>query len=1408
MAQYTKHNSNYIKTVEHQHLKDGSTIFERDWVTIGSQLNFGPGKIPYYNDGNFIFTTSPTPFFQKRYKNGVTVATWTYDDVKEASSTVNQIQFDEYTEDIRSFAYYGSCVELLRATIEKIIYEFPGNITTAKEDLGVFKTVEEFVCGREDIEEKYVQLEGYWPLNNPFDINVYLKNVHLTQYDNPLHYLTYSFNKYQVSTNGVSGLTDITNYEVVMRKMYERIAPACNETVKSLSATVSLTLGQTKNISLRSGEYFISVNNVKLNNWVNTCYKPSDVPAFSLTKSAKRIKADVDYVNGESVITQEEYDVLTQEEKEQYTMRFKGIVLVLSDNSEQTIYTQEHDSYRILFYRKVVIGHKYKYYQMLSDEEYQQEKADGWVESTCIMDFWLPDTVFLNRCDDSQKNILYSGMEKNNPVYTVTINENILIEGYIYNKQIVPLVRYENLLIQPKKEVIEEYFNGLEGFEKQLLTRKSKPLYTNKFITPIEYNLGYLYYNRTYTWPSDGYCIDITSTKYIDFINKLSNMAELYDELWTDNLWRRMTHEAIKNYDWTYTREFNDGDEEDNVDGGERMHKVLNIIGRVFDDIKLSIDTIKRQNKITYNGDRNVPNALLSDKLELFGWDIYSTIPTYKNENDETVSASEETITQEVLDNIENEVEVNGKKIYPDKWYPTSNPNKITFADVDVEFMRRLLLSTRRIFETKGTRQSIDMIMGLFGYGDADYTITEHYRTVTPREYDEVIDQETNETLGDRIVRLNNQEKQMELLYDEDASGIPVASFIGGYDEQGNPKTYLIPYYDQTKMYDGNLYFQNKGGWFYKKDDKSTEIDFSKWTETLSYLHVVSQVKDLMNVNPFEIKNGDIYYVVNLNDYIDYTETTDTLYSHFFAMKNELMPEEFFSWVNINLEDGFYERSIDYRDEEATLYDSYAKKAKYLETIIPYNIGNNPHVGYGEYDMGNEFFEYMKKPFKYALDKYYFVSPYYEEANDIKLEFDVSDRIDTQYDIEDDKKIQRLCVVKDSEGKITEVTNNNEYYLNDKVIIFKNNINNDEYKKYFKTVIINYLMQIIPSTAIFVLENFALNGDKDEDDSDKFSVTFKFNNGSQRTVKIKGGASVNCPSNTKWNLQGGGNTIYEQGNGFPYVVNQDTTFIEYVIVYYTVRFYETEGGQIIRTDSIESGKTVNESGQWYRLGDANKAQVPFPYTVNSNVDFVKLLKFNIKWYENADDINPITKQVTRGDNITELESGERYYSKNDSTYRIVEFPITAEKDEEFVKVTTYTVKWYQSEGDTNPDIESKIYGQSVTKSGQWCLMSNPQTIVSLPYRITQDTEFVKYTAPITYYIVRYFENESATQTLYEQSVAEGQKTTNPDPNISWYVKGDSDNTQIDFSNYIVNSDVDFIKIPEYTVKWIDNSETI
>lgn len=902
MAQYTKHNSNYIKTDIHQKLKDGSTIFERDWVTIGSQLHFGPGKIPYYTNGNFIFTTSPIPHYQKRYKNGVAVGLWTYDDVKNATNVVNKINNDEYTEDIRTYVYYGSCVELVRSSIEHIISNFPGNITVSDTEININNQ------------------QKYYVLNNPFGIILNQKNPQLTQYDNELHYLSYSWNKYEIkSSSNENEFVDIFKYEI---------------------------------------------------------------------------------------------------------------------NTEDP--------------------------------------------SNCVQEL--------------------------DKVYEITINDNIVIEAYIYDGEIVPLVKeeYKGIVIQPKKDFIENYFNNLQGFEKQLLTRKTKPLYSNMFVTPIEYNLGYLYYKRTYTWPSNGYCIDITSTTYMDFLNKLTSMAEIYDELWTDNLWRRMTHEAIKNYDWTYTKEFEDGEEQDNIDGGERMHKTLNIIGRLFDDVKRDIDLIKKNNRITYNGDRNIPNALLSDKLELMGWDAYSTISTYTiNETVTNENGSEQTIEREFP---ASDVKIDDEFLenYKINWYKTKNNNELTFTDVDVNFMRKMLLSSKYILKTKGTRAAIDMIMGMFGYGlnGEDYSITETYRKVKPKMYDYFKDPE-EETFGDKIVRLNAYKENERLYPDDEVSGIPVGSFKvqTNIDDICEFTTYLIPYYDQRKIYDGDFTFQSKGGWFYQGDEKTTNP--FKWTETLSYLHVVSTVKDLLSVNPNSVTNGDIYYVVNVNDYIDYTEANNTLNSNFFVLKTDFAPDLFSSWTNIDL-------------SKTDDYD--AQKAIYLDSIILDTLGNNPHVGFGGYDKGETYFEYMKKPFKFAIERNFFSYEDMEEANDVKFDVDdedteavkSSDKIKIfvdQKDIKDDEdidekyekltKISYINIYENSESLSEENYNKldkeeqfkyrkcveynkdavreakkNIYYLNSKVVYFENKIHNEQYKKYFKNVIMKYLMQVIPSTTILILQGF------------------------------------------------------------------------------------------------------------------------------------------------------------------------------------------------------------------------------------------------------------------------------------------------------------------------------------------------
>lgn len=568
MAQYTKHNSNYIRTGTHKTLKDGSTIFERDWVTVGSQLHFGSGKTPYYTNGNFIFTTSSVPQYQKKHKNGTYVGTWTYEDVKDASSTVNSISDDEYTEDIRSFVYYGSCVELVRSSIEHIIQTFPGNITLSNEKLIIDEETSKTL------------------VSNPFAIDLITEVTSLKHTENELRFMSRSWDKYLI--NG----EDIKRYTIVWEEDIDKNCPPNNE----------------------------------------------------------------------------------------YDIRKKPVV-------------------------RVTIYDGIKYYDLY---------------------------------------------------------------GYQVYNEILFCYDEEALDIRPKQDIIEDYFNNLKGFEKQLLNRQSFPLYSNSFITPIEVNLGYLYYKRTYTWPSNDYCIDIISPSYIDFINRLTSMAELFDSLWTDNIWRRMTHEAIKNYDWTYTKEYEEGEEEDNVEGGERMHKVLNIIGRVFDDIKKKIDIIKQKNKISYCPDRNIPNALLNDKLELMGWEVYSTIPTYENSEGVLVSANDVKIDDNFLQE------------YGIWWYETKNNNEYSFADANINFMRKLALSSKYIFQTKGTKSAIDMVMAMFGYGEDFYEITETYRTVVPIDYyddgvTEILEGAEElpilEPIGDKIVRLNNI-KPITKLYNDDVSGI------------------------------------------------------------------------------------------------------------------------------------------------------------------------------------------------------------------------------------------------------------------------------------------------------------------------------------------------------------------------------------------------------------------------------------------------------------------------------------------------------------------------------------------------------------------------------------------------------------------------------------------------------------
>lgn len=207
----------------------------------------------------------------------------------------------------------------------------------------------------------------------------------------------------------------------------------------------------------------------------------------------------------------------------------------------------------------------------------------------------------------------------------------ITIYGYIDdNKRIVYMVDDENLIgihIRPRPSFISQFYNEIDNFQKLLVNRDTN--YKATFSVIRENNLGYYREFVPFQFPigDGGYNLDATEYGFNTYTTQMVQIGEYYDENFTDNLWRSMTHEAIKNFDWTYTREYVEGDEEEYVFGGQRIQKALRIFGREFDEIISYINNIRSLNRITYDERGNLPDYFLTDVIENEGWDVKLVYP-------------------------------------------------------------------------------------------------------------------------------------------------------------------------------------------------------------------------------------------------------------------------------------------------------------------------------------------------------------------------------------------------------------------------------------------------------------------------------------------------------------------------------------------------------------------------------------------------------------------------------------------------------------------------------------------------------------------------------------------------------------------------------------------------------------
>lgn len=544
---------------------------------------------------------------------------------------------------------------------------------------------------------------------------------------------------------------------------------------------------------------------------------------------------------------------------------------------------------------------------------------------------------------------------------------------YYYNGYYFYLTHksYSDFAVRPlngeddKVSYLDIFFDELNDFGHLLLNRTSEPIYTCTINYPYDSDEGIMTSNRSFTWPlSYGYNLDIESQLFKDYVDNLTELANFYDDGYTNNLWNRMTHDAIKNMDGTFKRPNSADDESDYQIGIAKVEALLEVFGRFLDDFKMKIDNVRRTNNITYNENGNLPDYFLSDVLGISGWDV----------SDSTNGLGSESF-------------VSGNTIW-------------NVSKTNVEFMRRLELNSTSILTKKGTKNAIEMILSLFGlrsYDNAKTAYIQKYKDLTlggkesfgdMKPFSDLTEEELNELYDYKLdeyvavatpkegftyivnsgetlpIENYNRLKRNFTTTDGPLAGLPCAIVITDTDK------YVIPWFINTNDIDGRPYFQMKGGWGKMKskvveEKKVYEFDgHGIYDETLKYLLLVKNVSDLRDIPSDRVHDGDICYVFDMSDYETcFGDSGTTDMSNYFYIgdadasylygNNEEMGET--GWVNVSNTDIISGTSI-------------GSRVLYLESLIDENRGNNPHVGYGGYDMGETYLDYYRNLFKGALD--------------------------------------------------------------------------------------------------------------------------------------------------------------------------------------------------------------------------------------------------------------------------------------------------------------------------------------------------------------------------------------------------------------------------------------------------------
>ncbi len=931
MGRYVKSHSNYVLKTKHQEINDG-IIYERDITTIGGRDRFAKGQVPIYKSGNFVITVNNDNTAYKKtpsqeWKGNDEGDVWTLDILKnyekdEKSSDDRKIVLKKDYYDLRDFAYFGSCSELIRTSVNNIIDKFPGELfipiikTWVFSDGAKFYTKEvadaykaesglQYSEENETISVTYTNTNGEIPIKSEFKLPPGVDdNATLFAIDNPF---------------GIN--------------MHNYMVPEGENPLKYFAdGGIDNYVAYTKN----------SDDEWDFDNPISLSFKGFTQYFYPNRKEISGINVDKECSGTEGELS--------------VTSSIK--------------YEQNYCPGDYMGYLELGIGDcDAKIYVFMGDNNEPKY-------------FFNPDSTTISVASNCSS-------ENDEVTFTASDGESCLI----------------NYRIRPKDDIIEDYYKSLNTFESILLNRSTNYNATFEVIKDSDY--GYYIETGRFKFPTTygGYNLGSNGAAFSEYIERLVDIGEYYDERFTDNLWRSMTHEAIKNFDWTYTRHFNPGDEIEFVEGGNKIQKIIRLYGREFDETRSYIDAIADNNTITYDNINNLPDYFFTDKLEDDGWDVKLVNPfkltEYVNGAEVTIPASQKkqaeitnsyngnhleriftedygvtSVKPYTKDNITSLRKVTCNKFVTTKFTEScendtisltasfgselenaidlrynadecvcdgngltltsetgegqkdgyhddccniikiySSEKEYTSADVNSEFLKRFILNSKYILRHKGTKEGIEMLLGLFGLRSRDYVYSndsyfrvegtgdsqklvlsdfgkKYYKKLdlnSAMAYDYDIKEYTMFTT--RFEDTYDSEKQMyhmDWINSLKLTTYNTPEFRSGryVSYQGLPvayrvkdgKRYIYPSFQNYLQYDGGMYYQMNGGWLSKSpfmfDAKNNiiPIDYDSdnfkhtalYTETVKNIKCVQTLDELLSNASLATNSGDICQVIEV----------------------------------------------------------------------------------------------------------------------------------------------------------------------------------------------------------------------------------------------------------------------------------------------------------------------------------------------------------------------------------------------------------------------------------------------------------------------------------------------------------------------------------------------------------------